>query len=269
MINGTIICGAGLILIALLVAAALAYMYFKRHPDEWVGWVALATGVQKTSAPIHVAPPPMAQPLPTDELPYAASAKERLDVIKPQQTVTLVDEGELAVQASVKMTQMWQQVRDGPWTQLPRAEKCTALVLSRDIWLIKVPSKEQGPTLWLKGTVIEGADPTDFFRGTKENPGPARQFRDKKQTGTVRFTLPDNYTPGIEWQMADIGALKVACDGELDELKTDDMVFTMIAKEAGGKWLVYLDARKPFATGTGGMFLCVEFVPSVEVKNLL
>lgn len=271
MLKFTTICGTGLLVLALVVITVLIVRYAQTHRPEIAGFIARFSGLQTTVAPVHVTPQPLSELLPTDELPADATAGDKLDVIKPRQTVDVVGQDhELSVVAKVTLTPLWQAAGSKVWTPKPRASPCTAVQLAGGKWMFKVPAREQGPPRWLQGTVISGADPTDFFKGTNENPGPAREFRMNKQTRPVHFTLPENWTPGVRWKTVDLGAFSVECDGRTDEMTTGDRLYSVTAEEVdGGHWLLFLDARQGEAAGTGGLFFCNEFEPDAEVKSIL
>lgn len=253
--------------ILLLLVAGSGYLY--THPDHWRGIRAWLAGFQKKPDPLPATKQPLSRTA-TDALPVDATMDEMLRVVEPKQAVQFLGGRDLAVRASVVLTPLT-QYRGGPWQPNRMAEPCTGIVFSNGEWIFKVPSREQGKLLWLKGKIIPGADPMEFFMGTKGGPdGPARRFRKNGQTTPVHFVLPGKLTPGLHWQVVDLGAFGVQVKGRADEMKPDDRLYSVVAQEVGGDhWLLYLDARQNEARGTGGLFFCQEFQPDVEVQTLL
>jgi hypothetical protein len=185
------------------------------------------------------------------------------------QTVTLLGEKERQIIASVSLYEMTQNFKDAPWSRTGLISKC--LILSGGIYIFKMPSQESGKPIWLKAEEIETLTLLQFYLGeSKENPGPARLFNQKKQTVPIPYELPNELTPGVIWEVIDIGTLNVEIDGESDIfIQGDRQYFTTSREKDGKRRLLFLDARRPEAKGTGGLFLCEQFEPSVEIMDIL
>jgi len=195
------------------------------------------------------------------------SASKQLEGASVQQTVTLTGESERAIQASVNLHEMHQKTSNSPWSRTGAISK--ALVLAGGIWIIKIPSQEGGKPIWLRATEIESMSLMSFYKGKEGSPGPARIFRENGQSEPVPYELP-KLTPGVTWEIIDIGTFDAEVDGECDNAQNGDRLYFVTSREQGGdKQLIYLDARKGEAKGSGGLFLGEKFDPSVEVSSLL
>lgn len=194
---------------------------------------------------------------------------KQLKVARSGQAVTLLGEGkERQILASVSLYEMTQRYEKSPWTKTGSVSK--VLVLAGSVFIFKMPSREGGKPTWLKAEEIDALPLGAFYLGSKDDPGPGRQFFRNKQTSPVPYELPNNLTPGLTWEVIDIGTLDVESDGESENFQGGDRLYFVTSRERGGKkWLLYLDARKGEARGTGGTFLCEPFEPSVEMTEIL
>lgn len=198
----------------------------------------------------------------------APSVSKELESAAAQQTVTLTGEQERAIQASVSLHEMFQQTPSSSWSRTGAVSK--ALVLAGGVWIFKVPSREGGKPIWLRATELDAMSLMTFYKGKEGNPGPARIFKENGQSEPVAYELPKNLTPGITWEIIDIGTFDAEVDGECDNASDGDRLYFVTSREQGGdKQLLYLDARKGEARGSGGLFLGEKFDPSVEVSSLL
>jgi hypothetical protein len=240
--------------------------YAKKNRAQVAGWLAYFSGYQATTAPVEMKKDKLAATLPSDD--QSLTVDQKLQRLSNRQTVRLI-EGELSVVASVELQPMWQRIEgSGPWEPFPKRKKCTALSLTRSIWVFKIPKKEQGENFWLKGSLIdEPPNLMSFFKGTVAAPGPARKFRMNGQTDPVPFKLSGDRKNA--WKVVDIGTFGVTVDGSCHELETGDIIYFVTAKTDDGKWLLFLNARKGEAAGTGGLYLLEEFEPETEVMDLL
>lgn len=205
--------------------------------------------------------------LPSDRIPEVRTA-EKLKVVQSGQTVTMIGETERQVMCSVSLYEMTQTPKGAPWSRTGVVSK--GLELAGGIFIFKVPGREGGKAIWLKAKEIDTLPLQDFYRGDAVNFGPAKQFNKNGQTSPVPYELPNDLTPGVTWQVVDIGTFNVEADGESETFQTGDRTYFVSSTEKGGdRRLLYLDARKGEARGTGGLFLCEPFEPSVEVSDLL
>jgi hypothetical protein len=213
-----------------------------------------------------------AQTLPTDTLSFNANSKEKLKVVKSGQTVELVDEpGERAVMATVALHEMTQlNPPHSPWTKTGVASR--AIVLAGDIWILKVPGREGGKPAWFKTTEIETFPLQSFYKGGDEPSmyGPARKFKMNDQTSAVPYTLPNNLVPGVTWNIVDIGRFDAEVEGNCENVESKDCLYFVTSREKDGdRFLLYLDARKGEAKGSGGLFLGTPFEPDTEIMGML
>ncbi len=184
------------------------------------------------------------------------------------QTVTLLGEPERAVKASVTLYEMFQDDPQGPWKKTGNASK--ALMLAGGAVIFKVPSRESGKPIWLRAIGLDTAGLGKFYKGSPTSPGPARQFKENGQTDPVPYELPRDLTPGVNWEVVDIGRFHAEVDGRNDNIADgDDFPFVTSHERGGQRWLLYLDARKENAKGSGGLFFGEPFEPSVEVTDLM
>jgi len=215
-----------------------------------------------------------AQTLPTDELPSGISEKESLTVIRAKQTVKLIDDLKpRAVQAAVslyEMTQLTPEIKNSPWSRTGVVSR--AIVLAGNIWIMKVPGREGGKPEWFKAREIETYPLQKFYTGGNESSsfGPARKFKTNGQTSPVPYSLPNDLTPGVTWQVVDIGRFNAEIDGKSDNLENNDNIYFVTSRERGGdRYLIYLDARKGEARGPGGLFMGTPFEPDEDVMEML
>ncbi|MFA6228254.1 MAG: hypothetical protein WC668_03645 [Patescibacteria group bacterium] len=193
---------------------------------------------------------------------------KRLEQTLAQQTITLLGESERAVKASVTLWEMFKKTPDSPWSKTEAVSK--ALALAGGIWIFKVPSQEGGKPIWLRATKLESMSLMKFYKGVEGKPGPARIFKENDQSEPVPYELPSSLTSGVTWEIIDIGTFDAQVDGECDAIENDDRLYFVTSRERGGdRQLIYLDARKGEARGSGGLFLGEKFEPSVDVSDLL
>ena len=184
--------------------------------------------------------------------------KEQLKRASSGQTVKLIGESEKAIKASVTLNEMFQRQPNSPWSKTGLVSK--VLVLAGDILIFKVPSEEAGKPTWLKGEEVTVSGLGKFYKGTDASPGPARVFKQNDQSDPVPYYLPKNITPKIIWKVVDIGTFDTEVDGASDNFYSGDRLYFVTSKEKDGdRWLVYLDARKGEANGSGGLFLLMLF----------
>ncbi|OGY44710.1 MAG: hypothetical protein A3B89_01225 [Candidatus Buchananbacteria bacterium RIFCSPHIGHO2_02_FULL_40_13] len=194
--------------------------------------------------------------------------KTQLCQALPDQTMTLIGEPERAIRASITLNEMFKHQSSEPWSRTGVISK--ALALAGDIWIFKIPDQEAGQPIWLKGEKIYTPSLLSFYKGSDESPGPARVFKENGQTNPVPYSLPKNLTPGVIWEVVDIGAFNAEVEGEDSCVNSGDLMYFVTSKEKdGGHWLVFLDARKGEAKGSGGLFLLEPFEPSVDVTDLM
>lgn len=193
---------------------------------------------------------------------------KKLKVAKSGQTISFLGEDERQILASISLYEMTQVGKGAPWTKTGAVSKI--LSLAGGIFIFKMPSMEGGKPTWLKAEEIETLPLGSFFVGSQESPGPGRIFYRKNQAETVDYELPNGLTPGVTWQVVDIGTLDVDVDGESENFIDDDRLYFVTSTEKGGtRRLLNLDARKGEAKGAGGLFLCEPFEPSVDIKEIL
>ncbi len=195
--------------------------------------------------------------------------EKKLKVACPGQFITLLGELELQIITSAAFFEMTKLNKGADWTRTGSISKC--LILSGGIFIFKIPKQEGGKPIWLKAEMMDVMTLTSFYLGeSKEDPGPARLFNQKKQAEPVPYVLPFNLTPGVTWEVVDIGTLDVEVDGESDVFIDGDRLYFVSSKEKDGdRRLLFLDARKGEAQGTGGLFLCESFEPSVDITDIL
>ncbi len=243
---------------AILMLAALAFFGF-------ITWVVL-----KRPATTSLSTEDDVNTLPTDKL-VGASKKKKLKVTQSGQFVQLLGEAsERKVQAALTLYELFKRRESAPWERTGAVSK--ALLLSGGVWIFKVPQKEGGKPKWYKAHEIDTFQLTSFYidGDSTGDSGPARRFRKNKQTTPVPYKLPNNITPNITWEVIDIGAFEAQVDGECEQVFTSDRLYFVTSREQGGDGaLLYLDARKGEAKGSGGLFHCEPFEPSVDVTDIL
>lgn len=213
--------------------------------------------------------------LPTDKLAPDADPQAKLRVVEPGQVVKYTtDFGPIdhQVRASLTLQPMTQATGSKEWVE--KNEKPSQIIRVGDEWILRVPFGEKGRPVWLKGHFIDvsGLRLDDFYKGTEQDPGPAKQFKRLKQSlsaPAVTYKLPHQLTPNTLWRIHDIGAFQIEVKGDADGIaENSDFVYFVTSKESGGEdWLVFLDARDE-AVGTGGIFRCEPFSPSADIKQL-
>jgi hypothetical protein len=106
---------------------------------------------------------------------------------------------------------------------------------------------------------------SQFYRGGDDPAswGPARKFAKANQASEVSYDLFHK-----KWQVVDIGAFEVDCDGNCKGIQTGDQLHFVTSK-ANSDWLIYLDARKGIARGTGAILVGTEFNPEEEIDFTL
>lgn len=205
------------------------------------------------------------------ELPRPKQMKDRLREAEQDHLVQLTGEfNERKVNASINLNELTQMSKGAPWTRTGLVSK--ALCLSGGIWIFKVPAREGGKVAWFKGEEIDTPPLMSFYRSgeTPDGKGPAKLFNENGQVNPVPYQLPRNLTSGITWEVVDIGAFGSEVDGETENVVNGDRLYFVTSREQNGeRWLLYLDARRGDAQGTGGLFLAEPFEPAVDVTELI
>jgi hypothetical protein len=206
--------------------------------------------------------------LPTDELPPDADIREKLKKVQKGQIINLTGEGDKVVKASITLHEMTQEYKNAPWSKTGVVSK--TVLLSGGIWIFKIPSREAGKSIWLRGKELDTMALAVFYKGTPENPGPGRIFNSNGQSKPVPYQLPSGLTNGTTWNVVDIGTFFIETSGSCENAETGDRIYFVTSREDGGnRWLLYLDARKGEARGSGGLFELNSFEPSVDVMDLM
>jgi hypothetical protein len=264
----------GALLMLLALAGIALFIFLKRNPDvrTFQDFVARVTGVSERP-PDSVLQNRIAA---SDQVGLDAPMGDRLQATEAQQAMTL--EGtEQTVEASVTWSEYWQVSEgSGPFVPKPRGLSLKMLVLDRNV-IFKLRSREGGRPIWLKSKRVVEMKLMTFFIGAKNGPaGPARRFRNNGQETPEPFQYPGTSgCPAGIWSITDIGRLKAErVTGRTDYVTEDDFFPFVLSREGtdgsfGGGWCVYLDQRPELAQGTGGLFVCQEFVPDQEVEALL
>ncbi len=187
-----------------------------------------------------------------------------MNILEKEDFDSLVLEGkELTVTHRFKLYELFQRPPSKEWIKGTRSS--LALVLANNTWIMKVPSKEAGSYIWLKLELKEtGSTLSSFYRGgdTPDTWGPARIFAKSEQKREVTYSLY-----GENWKLVDIGSFEVS--GEGNSLVVDGDQLHFVTSRSGKKWLVYLDARKGEADGSGGVLIGEEFNPDTDVSSVL
>jgi hypothetical protein len=206
-----------------------------------------------------------------------------LESAEAHQGVNIIGKGEQTFEAAVTLKPQTQESGSSAWT--PKDEDPSKALKLGFEWILKMPKGERLPRVWLKGVAISQRSLkalTDFLMGTKENPGPARIFKRQNQEGPAVYfmgnelpvdhleNLPHDFGD-IKFRLLDLGAYKIEATGDCGELRTNDLVFSVTAREVGGaqRWFIYLDAREKFARGSGIVMLLEPFHPEVAIQALL
>lgn len=196
------------------------------------------------------------------------SVKDELKKAEFGTTVTLLGEPEREIKASINLFEMYQRTPESDWERTGNVSM--AKFLAGDILILKVPSQEAGKEIWLKATELRSPSLMHFYKGSKEEPGPARIFKMKEQGEPVPYDLPNNLTPGISWKIIDIGTFDAEVKDECENIVDGDRLYFVSSLEQGGdRRLLYLDARKGEAQGSGGLFLAEPFEPTVDILHLM
>lgn len=230
------------------------------------GAVLLSGRGSTTFSPQPAAPVPPARA--TDRLDPRVQREQALDVIERSQTVRLLGEtDERTVVSTVALAAMTQT--NGSWAET--GVKYRTLELSGNVWIFRIPKREGGDDIWIKAERRDVGMPLmDFFRGDDANPGPARLLKNNGQTTPVPFQLPAECKDATAYELTDIGRFKADVDGEGKKLRSGDQYPFVTAFTADGTGvLVYLDARKDMARGTGGLFRGEVFEPEIDIASLL
>lgn len=231
-----------------------------------VGAAVLFSGRGASSSTVRAAPATAVRA--TDSLDPRAQRGKALDVIERSQTVRLLGEtDERTVESTVTLAAMTQT--NGSWGET--GVNYRALELSGNVWIFRIPKREGGDDVWIKAERLDVGMPLmDYFRGDDAKPGPARLFKNNGQTTPVPFQLPAECKDSSDYELTDIGRFKANVDGEGKKLRSGDQYPFVTAFTADGTGvLVYLDARKDMARGTGGLFRGEVFEPEVDIASLL
>lgn len=172
-----------------------------------------------------------------------------------------IDGKELTVVSKLKLRELYQQLPDKQWRE--SGKESLAFQLANEIWLFKIPMKEAGKYIWLKMKVLEYVSNLgSFYKGDDANFGPARKFAKGNQQTEILYSLYDT-----EWKITDIGTFSVIGNSE-EILINGDRVYFVTSKNEK-EWLLYLDARKGEAKGSGGVFRGEEFNPDTDIQSVL
>lgn len=261
------VCGGPLFFGGLIAAVV---WYFRENPRKWNDVRARLAGFQ---APV----PRAAQAsLPTDTM-TSSSFAERLPHLRTDQTVTLTGEGERRVLSGITLQELWQRSGSTQWT--PKGGQSVGIMLSGDIWLMRVPQTEGGAPEWYKFKPVRSMGLAAFFKGgdTLTTYGPARTFaKVMHQSQPVEFTFPRSVLPG-SWQVTDIGGFGAKLNGgdavEITLIADGDLHMFVSGDEIDGtRRFLFLDPRQEpgFTTrGRGGLFVGEMFNPEEEVSDIL
>lgn len=263
--NGFSLIGWLIVIGAFVALVYLIARYVKQHPDQVANLKAKLAGYPSSS----ISTPSLGSSFPTDTI-DPSDRVSQLNVVQARQLVTLVGDRERSVQAAFTLHEMSQKRSTAPWTKT--GAKSRVLELAGGVWIFKVPSREGGKPQWLKVTEVQTTSLMSFYKGTETDPGPAKLFRQNKQSDPVPYTLPRNLMPGVTWEVVDIGAFTVEFDGEgkSDNFSAGDHLYFVTSQEKGGvRWMIFIDARKGEAVGPNGLYVGEPFVPSADVQDLL
>lgn len=234
--------------------------------------------VDEATAERLAAEPKAPEPLPTDVA--TGPTRQKLPLLQARQSVTLLGDRERQVIAAITLQEMEQKPKGAPWTR--KGRQSVGIVLSGNIWLMRVPVYEGGGVQWFKFSPVPGAMGVQvFYLGgdTETTYGPARQFvKVNKQTKPVRYQFSISTLPGdvseVEWDLVDVGAFQANVDGDTEGIVYDgDFLGFVSSNEAGGsRRLIFLDPRQVpgFTTrGHGGLYVGEPFDPDVDVTDIL
>ena len=268
----------GKILIALSVLGAgvtiIGYFWLRRNPDvrTFQDFIARITGISQRPSDEVLA----GKIAKSDRVGLDAPMTDRLQAVEATQSVTL-DDQEQTVRAAVTWKEYWQAIEgQGSFVQKPHGFDLKMLILDRTV-ILKMRAREGGKPIWLKSSKVVGVKLMTFFIGPKNGTsGPTRVFRNNGQETPVPFHFPGvSGCPNGTWSITDIGRLKaVEVTGRTDYVEEDDYFPFVLTRQGtnenfGEGWCVYLDPRPDLAQGSGGLFVCEEFVPEKEVESLL
>jgi hypothetical protein len=235
--------------------------------------------VDAATAERLAAEPETPEPLPTDLA--TGPARKKLPLLQARQSITLLGDRERSVIAAITLQEMEQRSKGAPWT--PKGGQSVGIVLSGDIWLMRVPDYEGGPPRWFKFAPVRNAmGIQSFYLGgeTPETWGPARRFVKQKHTQgdpvPYRFissAMPTNII-NETWQVVDVGAFTAQLDGDTGNVVCDGdfLGFVSSTEKDGERRLIFLDPRKMagFTTrGRGGLYVGEPFDPDVDVTDIL
>lgn len=195
------------------------------------------------------------------------TAEQQLEELDTGHTLKFIGEGEKTAQTVFCFTEMTQNQQTKKWKPKGR-DPLMAAVLKNGDWVFKIPSRENGDYMWMRGKVIDHQSWKDFFMGTDANPGPATRHR-KKLPCSFRINLPE--LEETDWTVIDIGAFDTTIkSGKTRELYPNDRIYFVTSKEDGAdRFLIYLDARPDEASGRPQMLLCEPFEPAVDITTIL
>lgn len=263
----------GVLLMILTSGGIVVAIYLWRNPDvkTFQDLVARLTGVSER--------PPEAvlkgKISPSDQL-IDAPMGDRLQVALAKQAITL-DGTERTIQASVDFKEYYQEEEgQGPFLPKSKGLNLKALVLN-GVTIFKLRRRESGTPIWLISEKVVEIKLMTFYVGPKGGPGgPARVFRFNGQETPVPYNFPGaRGCPSGVYSVVDIGRLKAGVTGNTDFIANGDFFPFVLSREGteesgfGNGWTVYLDPRDELASGSGGLFVCREFIPDQEVEDLL
>ena len=140
------------------------------------------------------------------------------------------------VEGRVATGRMEQEIqRDGePWDEVDGHDYQLIFVDGNQLFAY-YPFGERGRPVWF---ILEPKDASslwEFFKGTKENRGPAQVFGRSRQTADVRFNLFE-----AEWQMKDIGMNSFHLkSGKCDYFSGSGRFAHLVAAEVGGDRVLF------------------------------
>ena len=182
---------------------------------------------------------------------------ETLETMPVGGTIQLNGESGVLVD-HVNFQPMAQENGRGLW-QVSGFSALKALVLRDGSLIMQIPLSDGGSGEWVFVKPVKvSRNFQKFFTGDKENPGPARKFKDGKQKSPVSFDISKLvYLEGDpQMQVVDIGAISAQrCYGDQTFIHQGDMYFTVVCRAGQTtRVMVVLDSRVGSATGKGGLF---------------
>ena len=173
-----------------------------------------------------------------------------------------IDGKDLTVTNKFVLHEMYQRLPDKQWRRTDK--QSLAFQLADNTWIFKIPTKENGEYTWLKMQAVSyESNLGSFYRGDDINFGPARKFAKNGQTQEVMYSLLET-----DWGVVDIGTFSIMGNNSGDALAINDTIYFVTSKNKS-EWLLYLDARKGEAKGTGGVFRGIVFNPDIDVQSVL